>query len=166
MSSWQILAQQIDQAQSKISFEVSNMGVRTVEGTITGMTGTVTFDKNDLTNSSFKVSLDVSTINTDNNARDKHLKNEDFFEVNTYPTMSFNSTQIVRDGSSYKAKGYLKIKDIIKEVEIPFSVSESEGQTTLTGDITIQRKDYHVGMDTGKFMVGYDIEVKISCVVK
>jgi len=159
-------AQQVDLNESKISFEVSNLGVRTVEGTITGMTGTVKFDPNDLLNSSFKVFLEISTINTDNDSRDKHLKNEDFFEVSTYPTMSFISTRIMKEGDAYKVKGYLKIKDVTKEIEIPFQVTKTNGKRALKGNLTILRKEYHVGVSTGNFMVGNEIEVEILCVIR
>jgi len=160
-----LFAQSIDETNSKITFEVSNFGVRTVSGTISGMKGTIGFNQNDLSASYFDVSLEVATIDTDNNARDKHLKNEDFFEVNTYPKMYFKSSSIYQDGNQYKVKGQLTIKDVTKEVEIPFSSSISEGKTTLEGQLTINRKDYHVGMDTGKFSVGLDIEVTITCVL-
>ena len=158
-------AQQINTSQSKINFEVSNFGVRSVDGTISGMAGTVNFDLNNPSASIIDVSLDVNTIDTDNKSRDKHLKNEDFFEVNTYPSMRFRSSNFWKDGSDYKVKGQLTIKDVTKEVEIPFSVSQSGSQLTLKGKLTIKRKDYHVGEDTSNFTVGNDIEVEITCVV-
>lgn len=160
-----VFAQNIDDQQSKIQFQVSNMGVRTVEGTIKGMKGTVHLDRNDLKNVQFNVSFDVATIDTDNKARDKHLRKPDFFEVDTYPTIQFQSTSVVQDGKGYKVKGILTIKDVSKEIEMPFTVDENNGTTILTGNLTIDRKTYHVGMDTGKFMVGYAIETTVICVL-
>ncbi|MGB0525890.1 MAG: YceI family protein [Flammeovirgaceae bacterium] len=161
-----LAAQTIDTEKSKINFSVSNMGIRTVDGTISGMKGMIQFDENDLSNSKFQVSYAVNTINTNNKARDKHLRNPDFFEVETYPTIQFSSSSITKDGDAYTVKGNLTIKDVTKEVTFPFTVSENNGETTLTGKLTIDRKEYHVGMDTGKFMVGYDIEVEVVCVLR
>lgn len=80
-------AQKIDTQRSKTKFSVSNLGFRTVEGTISGIQGNVIFNPTDLSSSIIDVTLDVSTINTDNEKRDEHLKKEDFFEVKTYPTI-------------------------------------------------------------------------------
>lgn len=166
LATFRIQAQQIDLNESKVTFEVSNLGVNTVDGTITGMTGTINFDPANLANASFKVFIEMSTITTENDARDKHLKNEDFFEIDTYPTISFTSTRVMKDGDNYKVKGFLKIKDVTKEVEIPFQMSNNNGKTTLTGNLEIKRKDYHVGEGTGNFMVGNDIEIAIICVLR
>lgn len=155
----------IDLATSKIKFSVSNMGIRTVDGSIAGMKGIVNFDESKPSNSQFQVTFDVNTIDTDNKDRDKHLKNEDFFEVETYPTIKFSSLSVSKDGDGYKVRGNLTIKDVTKEIELPFSVRKDAGKTTLTGKLTIDRKAYHVGMGTGKFMVGYDIEVEVICVL-
>lgn len=159
-------AQQIDPAESGVNFSVSNFRVRTVEGSLGGMKGNVQFDQENLDQSRFEVSIDVQTINTENNKRDTHLKSEDFFEVATFPTISFASERITKKGDAYLTAGTLTIKDVSKSIEIPFVVREEGNSTILTGTFSLDRKDYHVGEDTSTFMVGNEIEVEISCVVK
>lgn len=160
-----LIAQEIDQDQSEIRFSVSNMGLNSVKGTIGEMKGTVDFSVAKLATSKFETTVAVKTINTDNEERDEHLKTEDFFEVDTYPVIRFVSSSIKKSGSNYQATGTLTIKDISKEVTIPFSVEQSGSTKTFTGTLKIKRKDYHVGETYGYFMIGSDIKITIVCVV-
>ena len=157
--------QTIDTEKSVVEFSVSNMKFRTVKGTISGMKGEVKFNAEDLTGSRFSTSVDVSTIDTESKKRDAHLKNEDFFEVETYPTLSFESQEVSNTDSGYKVTGDLTIKNITKKVEIPFTISQVDGQIQLRGDIVIGRLKYNVGTDTGTTMVGDEITVTIICVL-
>lgn len=154
-------AQTIDQAASKIKFEVRNMKMRTVEGTISNLSGTVNFDPAVAQNGSFSVCAELSSINTENEKRDKHLKTEDFFEVEKYPNMCFESTSIIKTESGFLTKGKLTIKDVTKEVEVPFTFTNG----TLEGKITVLRYNYNVGTDTGEFMVANEINVTILVVL-
>lgn len=156
-----IQAQKINTSASKVSFSVSNMKVNTVEGTIKGMKGDVDFNKKDPGKSSFDVSIDVNTIETGIKKRDNHLKNEDFFEVSTYPTISFKSDDVEKTSTGYKTTGTLTIKDVSKRITIPFKASGN----TLKGNFTINRKTYHVGTDVSTFTVGEDIAITIECVL-
>lgn len=139
------ISQSIDADNSKVTFEVSNMGFNSVEGTITGMSGTVNFKPNNLDASKFDVCVDASTINTGNDSRDKHLKNEDFFEVDTYPTICFQSTKITKTDDGFLTTGKLTMHGISKNVEIPFTFTDN----TLTRKLVIQRLDYEIGSGNG-----------------
>lgn len=156
-----IHAQKINTGASKVSFSVSNLKVNTVDGTITGMKGDVVFNEAKPEKSSFNVSINVNTIETGIEKRDNHLKNEDFFEVSKYPTISFRSSDVVKTSSGYKTTGTLTIKDVSRKITIPFDVSGN----TLKGNISINRKTYHVGTDVSTFTVGEDIAVTIVCVL-
>ncbi|MEM9719404.1 MAG: YceI family protein [Bacteroidota bacterium] len=160
-----MVAQTIDSEQSTITFLVSNFRVRTVEGIISDMKGTAQFDTDNLEASRFDVSLPVATINTENDKRDTHLKSEDFFEVDTYPTISFISKEISKTPKGLFVSGDLTIKDVTKGVEIPFTESKEGNLQILEGSISIKRRDYNVGEGTSNFMVGNEIRVKIRCVV-
>ena len=158
-------AQNLDSEQSAISFFVSNFRVRTVEGSIGGMQGTVKFNPADLAASRFEVSVSVATIDTENKKRDTHLKSADFFEVDTYPSISFVSKEFSETKKGLSVIGDLTIKNVTKEVRIPFSERKEGGLQILEGSIEIKRKDYDVGTGTSTFMVGNDIRVNIRCVV-
>src|ERR1700734_4213237 len=77
----------IDKNHSQVNFAVSHMGVSTVRGSISGVTGTVVWDDKDPTKSSVEATIDATTVSTNNDRRDKHLKSPDFFNVEKYPTL-------------------------------------------------------------------------------
>ncbi|BDD12526.1 hypothetical protein FUAX_49580 (plasmid) [Fulvitalea axinellae] len=153
------VAQTIDSKKSRIEFSVSNMGFRTVEGTMRGMRGTVRFDPDNIQNASFNVCVDPATVDTDNNTRDKHLRGKKFFEVEKHPTICFTSEKIKRTDNGLVASGKLTMHGITKAVKIPF---QHKGKT-LTGTIKILRSDYKLG-PSGGMMVGKTVTVKIICV--
>ena len=161
-------SQTINSSKSKVDFKIGSMGFSSVKGTISGMKGDINFDKNNLSNSSFKVTINPNTIDTDNEKRDEHLKNEDFFDVTKYVTVSFSSSEIIKKGNDYLTKGKLTIFGITKSVEIPFSTTSNSGSTTFVGEIEVNRFDYNLGAKEydGTFMVGETAEVTITCVVE
>lgn len=156
------MAQNVNTAESNVSFELSNMKWKTVEGTFTGMTGTVTIDPENLDSSSIDVCIDAATVNTGNEKRDDHLRNEDFFEVETYASICFTSTNIVKTETGYTAKGNLTMHGVTLAVEIPLSV---DGKT-VTGSLTVNRYDYKVGEGYGTFMIGDEVAITITCVLE
>ncbi|NLR93003.1 YceI family protein [Flammeovirga agarivorans] len=156
-----VFAQEINTSASRIDFSISNFKVNTVEGFFNGMSGIIQFDESNLSSSSFDVCIAASTVNTDNEKRDKHLKNEDFFEVEKYPTICFVSDEIIKKGDQYITKGRLTLHGVTQEVSIPFTKNES----TLVGDLKINRLDYDLGKGTGTFTVGDEVEIKITCVL-
>src|SRR6188472_11246 len=78
---------------SKIEFRVKNLGF-TVSGRFSGLSGTILFDPQNLSSSNIAVSVDASSVNTDNSMRDDHLRGESYFDVTKYPRIYFVSTRI------------------------------------------------------------------------
>jgi polyisoprenoid-binding protein YceI len=155
-------AQGFDPAQSRIEFEAENMWVNTVEGTIKGWKGKVTFDPENPGASSFDVRAEVATIHTGNEERDEHLRSVDFFETEKFPEMRFKSEDVKKTSENqYQVTGKLTIKDVTRGVSMPFTVDDNQ----LTGTLSINRHDYKVGEDQGNFGVGKTIEVKVICVM-
>lgn len=161
-------AQKIIQTESKVTFEIGNLGLSSVEGTIEGMKGTVKFDPASLSTSTFDVTVSPSTIDTDNDKRDEHLKNEDFFDVKKYLTIHFVSKEIKKKGNEYVAIGNLTILQTTKQIELPFTVTKEGSKTKFEGEIEVNRFDYNLAVEaySGTFMVGETAEVKIICVVE
>ena len=164
----EVNAQKINQEKSKVEFEIGNLGISSVDGTIGNMKGTVSFDKNNLSKSKFDVTISPKSIDTENEERDEHLQNEDFFNVDKYLTIRFQSTSIIKKGNEYLAKGKLTILETTKEIELPFTVSQNGSASTFTGEIDVNRFDYGLAAKSysGTFMVGKTAEVKIICVVE
>lgn len=153
-------AQTIDSKNSYIQFEVKNMG-KTVEGTMKNMEGTVQFNPQDLSNSSFEATVAPSTVETGSKGRDKHLQKEDYFGVEEYGTIQMTSQSIQKTAQGYEAKATLTIKDIQTEVTVPFVVKEEADRQILEGNLEVMRKDYGLGEDMGKMMIGLEVQVKI-----
>ncbi len=133
-------------AESKVSFVIKNFGLK-VDGQLKGIKGAISFDPNALNNSAFNVSLNANTINTDNSARDKHLRKEDYFHVEKFPTISFASTKISKTGTAgkYIVAGNLTMKGNTKPIEFEFTANPSNNGYTFKGSFTINRRDFNVG---------------------
>jgi len=152
--------QSIDSSKSDVSFKVKNMKFNTVEGTFTNMTGTIDFDGKTITH--IDACILAETVNTKSKKRDQHLKNEDFFNVNVFPEICFESSEIVTQNNNFLAKGTLSLHGVSKPVEIPLTVNNKD----VSGTLTINRLDYNLGESTGTFMVGNEITIKINCTVR
>lgn len=144
----------IDKAHSKLSFEVTHF-FTPVTGQFTDYNSEIYFDPNNLGESSVDVEIQVSSIDTDNEKRDGHLQSPDFFNAKEYPTITFSSDEIVKkdDENKFAAVGTLTIKDVSKEIELPFTLlgvrdHPMRENTRLAGikfTKTINRNDYNVG---------------------
>lgn len=159
-------SQTIDTSQSVVEFAVKNLGFNKVKGTIKGMAGTVVFNPEDLSKAQFNTSIQVATIKTGNKKRDKHLRSEDFFEVEKFPVIRFESQKVEKTAEGYSTTGTLTIKDVSKSVQIPFTVGQSGNKMTLTGTLMINRKAYNVGTDISNFTANEEVNLTIICVIK
>jgi len=162
------IAQTIDAEKSIVNFKIANLSFSSVEGTIKGMKGSLHFDVANLTSSSFDVCIDPSTIETGINKRDKHLKTEDFFFVEKYPTICFKSLSITKTATGYETEGNLTLHGVTKKIKIPFVETTQDGKKVLTGKFTVNRFDYNLGSEaySGTFVAGKDVEVEIICFLK
>jgi len=160
----------IDGAHSHASFKVKHMMISTVEGRFGEVAGVVQFDEKDLTKSSVEATIKTASITTDNENRDKHLKSPDFFEVEKYPAITFKSKRIEKRGSNYVAIGDLTIKDVTKEVDLPFefnTIKTARGTILgATAELKINRMDYHVkwnnALEGGGVVVSDEVRIEIS----
>lgn len=100
-----------------------------VKGTMTGK-ATFNVNKEDMTKSSFEGTAQVNTIDTQNKKRDEHLKSADYFNAESFPTISLSSKTIVKDEAAkgYKATCDVTIKDVTKEITLTLRKSESGWQ--------------------------------------
>ena len=96
------------------------------KGTLSNVETVITLNWSDLAHSNVKGSVQVSTLNTGNSGRDKHLKSADFFDIEKYPVMKFESNAIKKEGAMYSGKGALTIKGVTKAVTFIIDASETE----------------------------------------
>jgi polyisoprenoid-binding protein YceI len=133
-------------ATSNVSFKIKNFG-STVDGTIKGLKGTLSFNPSTLSDAVFDVTIDAATIDTGVGLRDKHLRKPDYFDVANYPTIRFVSTKVVPAGKPNEAviTGKLTIKKTTKEVTFNFRYAESKNALRFTGEFQLDRRDFEVG---------------------
>ena len=129
---------------SSLQFTVKNFGFA-VTGSFKGLDGSITFDPANSAASAFDVTIDASTVNTDNSLRDGHLRDDSYFDVKHYPRIHFVSTEVSGKDGSYKITGKLTIKKTTRVISFPFSASPSNDGYLFKGNFTINRKDYDVG---------------------
>ncbi len=163
-SSWTI-----DPAHSSAGFQIRHLGVSTVRGSITGVKGTVLLDEKDVTRSSVEATLDTATVSTSNDARDKHLKSPDFFDVAKYPQITFKSTRFSNPGGKLQMTGDLTLNGVTKPVTLdvdgPAPPQKGMGGKTVSGFSatgTILRSDFHFGDKMGAPMIGDEVKFTID----
>jgi len=147
---------------SSLQFTVKNFGFD-VTGTFKGLDGNIIFDPANIATAAFDVTIDASTVNTDNSLRDGHLRGDSYFDVQHYPKIHFASTQVTGKNGSYKITGKLTIKKTTKVVSFPFSASVSNNGYLFKGNLTINRKDYDVG---GSSTISDELTVALNIVAK
>jgi polyisoprenoid-binding protein YceI len=152
-------------AGSKVRFVIKNFGINT-GGTFEGLTGTIIFDPANLANASFNVSVDAKTVDTDVEARDNHLRKEEYFDVEKYPRLSFRSTKITttnKEGYLYMF-GIITIKNTSKEISFPFKQTIKDDGILFEGEFKLNRLDFGVG---GKsFSMSDELNVELSIFAK
>ena len=108
----------LDNAHSSIKFSVEHLMVSETEGNFKGFDGTLTSKNADFTDAEIAFTVEVKTINTDNDMRDKHLQSDDFFNAEKFPQMKFKGTSFKKvSGNKYVLEGDLTIRDVTKKVK-------------------------------------------------
>ncbi len=147
-------------AASKASFKIKNFGT-TVEGTISGLKGSIQFDANNISVARFDVSLDANTIDTGINMRDNHLRKKDYFDVVTFPLIRFASAKVsaTKMGEGL-ITGTLTIKKVSKEITFPFKYTLLNGLPQFSAEFTINRRDFNVGGSS--MTIGDDVKIVLD----
>ena len=129
---------------SMIEFVIKNFGINT-KGSFSGLDGRISFDAKDNSKCTFDVSVAASSVNTDNEMRDNHLKKNSYFDVERYPRIRIVSTSITGDNGRYTFNGKLTIKDKTKDISFPFVATATGEDYIFKGSFTINRRDFEVG---------------------
>ena len=158
----------IDGNHSAAQFSVRHMGISTVRGAFTKMSGTVEYDAANIEKSTINVTIDAASVDTRVEARDKDLKSDHYFDVEKYPTLIFKSTKIESAGAGkLKATGDLTLHGVTKPVVLsvegitePMKDQRGTLHMGATASTTIDRTQF--GMTTGTAMVGSEITITID----
>ena len=163
----------IDTAHSNVGFKVRHMMVSNTRGQFDKFEGTIELDDKNLTKSKVSVSIDAASVNTDNQKRDDHLRGPDFFDVEKFPKLTFESTKIKKAGSGYKVTGKLTIHGVTKTVtlnvdELTKPIKDPWGGTRrgLTASTKINRKDFGLTwnnvLEAGGVAVGDTVTISLE----
>ncbi|MFA8439911.1 YceI family protein [Pueribacillus sp. YX66] len=163
----------VDTAHSSIDFSIRHMMISKVKGTFHEFDATVEADPNDLTTANIQVSIDLASIDTRNEDRDNHLKSADFFEIEKYPKMTFQSTNIVKKSEDeYDFTGDLTLHGVTKSVTLSAKfegvVKDPWGNEVagLSAKGKIKRSDFGLTwnntLETGGILIGDDVNIAIE----
>lgn len=149
--------------ESSVQFIIHNFGFK-VSGSLDAPQGDIHFNPDSLSNSFFRVTIKSESINTDNNTRDGHLREEEYFDVKKYPVISFVSGNIQKAGKNqYVVSGRLTIKKETKDIQIPFTVENSGKGLLFNGSFKMNRRDFGVG---GGSTISNELTVEIKVVAR
>ncbi|MEQ9618749.1 MAG: YceI family protein [Deltaproteobacteria bacterium] len=160
----------IDPAHSQVIFKVKHMGISTVTGRFDEFEGSYAFDEENPGDSKVDAVITTSSIDTNEDDRDDHLKSPDFLDVEKNPTITFKSKEVKKgEGKEFTIVGDLTINGVTKEVELDAeyggSATDPRGneRTAFTAETTIDRKDYGITwnktLDAGGLVVGNDVKI-------
>ena len=160
----------VDPNHSQATFVVKHMSVTNVRGAISNIKGTVIWDPKDPGKDSVQAVLDTTTIDTQSAYRDKDLKSAAFFNVEKFPTMTFNSTSVKHSGKGLKVFGTLTLagvnKPVILDATEPSAPQKNpQGGGLLSGieaTTSIKRSDFGFAAKYPDAIVGDDIQITID----
>lgn len=161
----------VDPSHSSIGFAVRHMMVSKVRGRFTDYDADVLIDE-DPTRSTVSATVQLASIDTNDDARDEHLRSADFFDVTKHPVMTFESTGLSGSGSNYQLAGDLTIGDVTKPIvlDVEFQgVGKNPYGATVAGfsaTTTISRGEFGLtwnqALETGGFLVGDKVTLELE----
>jgi len=165
----------LDPAHSEVTFKIKHMMITNVTGHFTEFDVKATSEDDDFTKGTATFTAKATSVNTNADQRDTHLRSAEFFDVEKFPEIKFESKKMTKSsGDNYKLEGNLTMKDVTKpitvDVEFGGIAKDPWGQTkagfTVTGKLN--RKDFgltwNAALETGGVMVSD--EVRINCEIQ
>jgi polyisoprenoid-binding protein YceI len=161
-----------DKVHSNIAFSVRHMVISSVSGSFKDFSIVLKSDKEDFSDATIMSTIQVASISTDNEYRDKHLKSDDFFNAEKFPEIKFKSTKFEKlDDNKYKITGDLTIRDVTKEVTFDAVLNgtlktEKGLLSAWKATTTINRFDYNLKwnktIESGGLIVGQDVTITLN----
>jgi len=160
----------LDPTHSELQFKVKHLMISTVTGQFNNFSGSVETQGEDFSTAKIQLTAEAASISTNNDHRDAHLKNGDFFDVENYPQITFRSSSLTRvDDENFKLKGELTMRGVTKEIllDVEFGgvTNDPWGNVragfTVTGKI--KRTDFNVSFgaiaETGGVMLSDEVKI-------
>jgi polyisoprenoid-binding protein YceI len=163
----------VDADHSEVGFAVRHMMVATVKGAFRRFSGRVVLDEQNVGNSVIQAEIETASIDTRQEQRDAHLRSPDFFDAETYPKLTFQSTKVeqVRHGH-YRAAGDLTIRGTTREVTLDIEETGRGGdpwgnqRIGFSARTTINREEYGLtwnqALEAGGVVVGKEVRITLD----
>jgi polyisoprenoid-binding protein YceI len=162
----------VDKVHSEVTFQVRHL-VTKVRGRFTDFAGTVLFDEARPELSSVSFEAGTASIDTGTADRDQHLRSEDFFFVEKFPSLTFVSSRVTRKSAQeFDVTGTLTIRGVAKNVTLPVTYLGAatdpwgNARVGFETEITINRKDFglmwNAALEAGGLLVGDDVKISAS----
>jgi polyisoprenoid-binding protein YceI len=162
----------LDTSHSSVAFEVRHMAIAKVKGNFSDFSATVTGEPGKPETFSVEATVQMTSVDTGNEKRDDHLRSADFFEVETFPTMTFKSTGVKMDGGEGTLTGELTLHGVTKTVEFELEyagmVDDPWGNTRMgfSAEAEIDRREFGLtwskALETGGLVVDNDVEIELE----
>jgi polyisoprenoid-binding protein YceI len=166
----------VDINHSTVGFSVPILnGLSRVSGKFADFSVTLNHDDKEITKSSVSVTIKATSIDTGIAARDNHLRSADFFDVEKFPDITFQSTRIEKNGKQLLAIGTLTMHGVAKEITLPFTIVGVEKNETskkmvvgYSASLTLNRRDFGINWThkTTPNFVGDNIDIQINLITK
>ncbi|HEY2205050.1 MAG TPA: YceI family protein [Pseudonocardia sp.] len=161
----------IDPVHSDVSFTVRHMMISKVRGRFDSVAGELVTTE-DVVGSSVTASIQTASVNTNNDQRDEHVRSADFLDVASYPTMTYTSTGVRRDGDDYVVDGELTLHGVTRQVPLSLEVAGSGPdawggtRTGFSATATVSRSDFDIDislpLDGGGVVVADKIQIQLD----
>jgi polyisoprenoid-binding protein YceI len=158
-----------DPAHSEVGFSITHMAVSNIHGRFGHVDATINYNEADVTKSTVTATIDVTGVDTGEDARNNHLKTADFFDVATYPTATFTSTAVAKNASGLTINGNLTLHGVTKPVVLmadgprgPAPGMDHKPHAGFSATTTIKRSDFGIGSKFPAAMVGDDVKLDID----
>jgi polyisoprenoid-binding protein YceI len=160
-------AYKIDPTHSSVVFRIKHMNTAPFYGTFEKVTGTINFDESNPGSSSINAEIPVDSVHTHADKRDAHLKSKDFFNAESFPTLSFKSKSFTKSGDAYEVTGDLTLHGVTKPITARVEKTGSgsmQGKELIGFDVsfTVKRSDFGITFmpdglgDEVKVMIGLE----------
>jgi polyisoprenoid-binding protein YceI len=155
----------LDPAHSGVNFKISHLGISQISGRFNQFSGSFSIDP-EPANCSFTLTIKTDSVDTNQPARDKHLRSPDFFNAKQFPEITFKSTAVKAAQDGYQVTGDLTMHGVTKSISFSLAGGKTAEfpagvqRTGFTTDLVLKRSDF--GITKFDKAVGDDVSVSIS----
>jgi polyisoprenoid-binding protein YceI len=158
-----------DPYHSEVDFSVTHLSISNVHGRFGKVDATLVYNEKEVSKSTVKATIDVSTVNTGEEGRDKHLKTADFFDVANFPSATFVSTSVSKNAGKLFVNGNLTLHGVTKPVVLtvegptgPVEGMDKKQHAGFTATTSISRTAFGIGSKFPPAVVGDEVKLSIE----